>query len=563
MRIKQDGSPTADLRPSDADPNVGGDVEGRHKRDTSEKGTAVYHLSGFGVHYELQMTPSEDLLSPWSMVQTLRLGRTGREEVLTEYIDNEGCHLSGWVQTGKETNTTLLGQAAVSVCDGNMTGVMRMPDYHVFIEVSSEETMKKFGQVHTLYRRSVGAKDDEGESECRVSVADAIHNNDNKHSFHSNQPGKSRMTRDAPDNDILYVETLIAVDKTAIRNRQMTSQQRKNYILSLMNIANTLWKNRATGFDVRFMVVRIMFLETTPSGLKVSTNSVSLMRSFCEWQNSINNNNDSSPTHHDYAILLTGSEMCSSGLAPCQELGRAYLTAMCRSRYACQVSTDAGIRTGFVIAHEAGHSFDMPHDGDGNNCGLKKGIMAAKVSSQNNLFHWSTCSQWSIRNFLQDPRTYACLLDKPIKRHVKRYKDRWVGSRIDLDEQCSLQLGQKATVCSWLDKKEMCQSLWCQDDRRCSTVYIPAADGSVCDTDKVCVRGQCVLESQKSNYIRFDAPVHGGWSEWSTFSSCSRTCGGGLQYQTRQCDRPKPSNGGRICVGRNYSVQLCNNMVCK
>jgi hypothetical protein len=44
------------------------------------------------------------------------------------------------------------------------------------------------------------------------------------------------MTRDAPDNDILYVETLIAVDKTAIRNRQMTSQQRKNYILSLMNI---------------------------------------------------------------------------------------------------------------------------------------------------------------------------------------------------------------------------------------------------------------------------------------------------------------------------------------
>ena len=66
------------------------------------------------------MTPSEELLSPSSIVQTVQLGSTGREEVLTEYIDNEGCHLSGWVRTGREMNTTMWGQAAVSVCDGNM-----------------------------------------------------------------------------------------------------------------------------------------------------------------------------------------------------------------------------------------------------------------------------------------------------------------------------------------------------------------------------------------------------------------------------------------------------------
>ena len=53
--------------------------------------------------------------------------------------------------------------------------------------------------------------------------------------------------------------------------------------------------------------------------------------------------------------LLVSNEMCSTGFVACRELGRAYLTAMCRSEYACQVSTDAGIRTGFVIAHEAGH----------------------------------------------------------------------------------------------------------------------------------------------------------------------------------------------------------------
>lgn len=41
----------------------------------------------------------------------------------------------------------------------------------------------------------------------------------------------------------------------------------------------------------------------------------------------------------------------------------------------------------------------------------------------------------------------------------------------------------------------------------------------------------------------------GGWGEWGEWSECSRTCGGGVETQTRECNNPKPSNNGKYCVG--------------
>lgn len=32
--------------------------------------------------------------------------------------------------------------------------------------------------------------------------------------------------------------------------------------------------------------------------------------------------------------------------------------------------------------------------------------------------------------------------------------------------------------------------------------------------------------------------------------TCSRTCGGGVQRSTRNCDNPAPSNGGTFCLGK-------------
>ncbi|KAL5963271.1 Hemicentin-1 [Taenia solium] len=58
-------------------------------------------------------------------------------------------------------------------------------------------------------------------------------------------------------------------------------------------------------------------------------------------------------------------------------------------------------------------------------------------------------------------------------------------------------------------------------------------------------------------------PVNGGWSSWGPWSSCSRTCGAGsTQHRERKCDMPPPANGGRPCIGSESQVRACERKTC-
>ena len=54
--------------------------------------------------------------------------------------------------------------------------------------------------------------------------------------------------------------------------------------------------------------------------------------------------------------------------------------------------------------------------------------------------------------------------------------------------------------------------------------------------------------------------VNGGYSEWSDFTSCSATCGGGTSSRTRSCTNPIPKYGGQNCsnLGPAIETQACN-----
>ena len=69
-------------------------------------------------------------------------------------------------------------------------------------------------------------------------------------------------------------------------------------------------------------------------------------------------------------------------------------------------------------------------------------------------------------------------------------------------------------------------------------------------------------ESRKCNLGA--CPIHGGYSEWSSFSECSKSCGNATKTRKRTCSNPRPSHGGNDCrvLGPSIDTVPCNNTPC-
>ena len=61
--------------------------------------------------------------------------------------------------------------------------------------------------------------------------------------------------------------------------------------------------------------------------------------------------------------------------------------------------------------------------------------------------------------------------------------------------------------------------------------------------------------------VRYFFAVDGDYSQWTSWSACSITCGDGFQTRTRLCNSPSPENGGRTCIeqglGGSMEMQTC------
>lgn len=56
--------------------------------------------------------------------------------------------------------------------------------------------------------------------------------------------------------------------------------------------------------------------------------------------------------------------------------------------------------------------------------------------------------------------------------------------------------------------------------------------------------------------------VNGGYSEWTVFTECTKTCGTGTRFRTRTCDNPSPRFGGFNCGGEDSQTFKCNILPC-
>jgi hypothetical protein len=51
--------------------------------------------------------------------------------------------------------------------------------------------------------------------------------------------------------------------------------------------------------------------------------------------------------------------------------------------------------------------------------------------------------------------------------------------------------------------------------------------------------------------------VHGGWSSWGKWGTCSATCDTGMRRRIRSCTKPRPERFGNHCFGNNDEAELC------
>ena len=55
----------------------------------------------------------------------------------------------------------------------------------------------------------------------------------------------------------------------------------------------------------------------------------------------------------------------------------------------------------------------------------------------------------------------------------------------------------------------------------------------------------------------FSYLVHGNWTTWSDWGTCSVTCGSGIHERSRDCTNPEPLHGGDDCAGVGKEFRDC------
>uniref|UniRef100_A0A8D2ZR28 SCO-spondin n=1 Tax=Scophthalmus maximus TaxID=52904 RepID=A0A8D2ZR28_SCOMX len=70
------------------------------------------------------------------------------------------------------------------------------------------------------------------------------------------------------------------------------------------------------------------------------------------------------------------------------------------------------------------------------------------------------------------------------------------------------------------------------------------------------------LGAHREDQVCVGPPCDGGWGEWSNWTDCTKSCGGGIQSRRRECDSPSPEGEGNYCEGLGTEVIACNTDHC-
>lgn len=166
---------------------------------------------------------------------------------------------------------------------------------------------------------------------------------------------------------------------------------------------------------------------------------------------------------------------------------------------------------------------------------------------------WSKCSRKYMTELFEN-NLGGCLNDEPQETSYP-IPNMLPGSIYDPDYQCNL-IFPNSTHCP-INMDKFCEKLYCKTGpETCRSNSEPPADGSKCGEGKWCYKQKCVTVGQRP------AGIPGEWGNWTDWTSCSRSCGGGVQIAERDCNNPAPQNNGLYCIGDRKKVKVCSTDSC-
>ncbi|NWU25021.1 ATS2 metalloproteinase, partial [Dyaphorophyia castanea] len=506
-----------------------------------------YNVTVFGREFHFRLRPNSRLVAPGATVEWQE--------------DSEETHIEplygNCLYVGDITDLPN-ASVAISNCDG-LAGMIRTDKDEFFIEPlekGAQEEEEGGGRTHVVYRRAAAKKQlptENVDTVYKASNFTGLDHLDSALGLIEEQVQRSRQRRRRHTTEDDYnIEVLLGVDDSVVQFHGKEHVQK--YLLTLMNIVNEIYHDESLGAHINVVLVRIILLSygKSMSLIEIGNPSQSL-ENVCRWAYLQQKPDTGHAEYHDHAIFLTRQDFGPSGMQ-----GYAPVTGMCHPVRSCTLNHEDGFSSAFVVAHETGHVLGMEHDGQGNRCGdeVRLGsIMAPLVQAAFHRFHWSRCSQQELNRYLH---SYDCLRDDPFE-HDWPSLPQLPGIHYSMNEQCRFDFGLGYMMCTAFRTFDPCKQLWCSHPENpyfCKTKKGPPLDGTMCAPGKHCFKGHCIWLTP--DILKQD----GHWGAWSKFGSCSRTCGTGVKYRTRQCDNPHPANGGRTCVGPSYEFQLCNTQDC-
>ncbi|OWF37495.1 A disintegrin and metalloproteinase with thrombospondin motifs 10-like [Mizuhopecten yessoensis] len=425
---------------------------------------------------------------------------------------SENCLYQGSVRGHLDSSV------AVSLCDG-LNGYIMTDEEEIMVEKLAD------GSFHKLVV-------------CKRE-------NDGKRKYEK----ASRRRRAAPGGR-KYMEVLVVADSGTVK--LVSNEGVKTYVLTIMNIVNKVYQHDSLTSDIEIITTKIIKMDKNVEKKVVrASDARRTVDNFCRWTTiqSYNNRYYGGGISYDVAVLLTRTVMGPAGYAP--------ITGMCNPSRSCAVVKDEGFTSAFIIAHEVAHVIGLYHDGHGNTCHgaeYATAIMAPMV--QANLQHhwWSTCSNDRMNQMIP---SLTCLNNNPLTRENAKHVTDPIGDLWSFDQQCQYEFGGRHTACRTF-YGDLCAQLWCSDQnghRLCKTKRGRALEGTSCGADRSCKKGTCTYHGRKD-------PVNGAWGEWANWGSCSNDCGVGLKLRNRNCDKPTPKFGGRMCTGEDEQLVTCKSEAC-